>query len=195
MTPDRRDADLIEIQVVGELLTQAECDELEAMLAKLFLPSFTARERYIARLAAKNAFRLRAGRDSDLTALRAKVEQLNSRYGYTIPVSKGAYGPTLREPAVLVSDVLALLASPPPSPEPQTWQPMETAPKDGTNILLTDGRRVSQGGWFHQPEGEPDATVGWWSVDCIVDPTNWMHMPAPTGADHASVGRGGDHGA
>jgi len=56
------------------------------------------------------------------------------------------------------------------------WQPIETAPKDDTQILLTDGSEVSQGWW------EPD--YGWlgWEVYRAVHrftPTHWMPLPDP----------------
>lgn len=57
------------------------------------------------------------------------------------------------------------------------WQPIETAPKDGTRILL------------HPPQFVADvAAVGYWSkfgcwadrqaVDPTWSPTHWMPMPA-----------------
>lgn len=60
--------------------------------------------------------------------------------------------------------------------KPLEWQPIETAPKDGTNILV------------HSPEGEQ---VAWWSEgwnkflttgggdDLWDEPTNWMPLPLP----------------
>jgi len=75
------------------------------------------------------------------------------------------------------------------------WQPIETAPKDGTQIMLTNGKDVAQGWWEHQEpyireqrdtEGhyidqqEHDGFDGW--LDCEggmqPDPTHWMPLPA-----------------
>lgn len=63
------------------------------------------------------------------------------------------------------------------------WQPIETAPKDGTNILV------------FTPKGKARAGVvcgihcGWWTTlfdewttsdgDCEMDPTHWMPLPEP----------------
>lgn len=70
------------------------------------------------------------------------------------------------------------------------WQPIETAPKDGTTILLASGKYVLTGYWETDP--------GWaWKFDgpcwgiCEVEddyysvykfpdwPTHWMPLPEP----------------
>lgn len=60
------------------------------------------------------------------------------------------------------------------------WRPIETAPKDGTNILLCGGANVSQGGWLTgaMQGAEDESCAGWWAVGCIENPTHWMPMPA-----------------
>lgn len=75
------------------------------------------------------------------------------------------------------------------------WLPIESAPKDGTNIVLTNGKDVAQGWWEHQEpyiceqrdtEGnyidqqEHDGFDGWLDVDGGMgpDPTHWMPLPA-----------------
>ena len=59
------------------------------------------------------------------------------------------------------------------------WQQIETAPKDGTSVLLFDGEQISYGGWTTL------ISAGWWSVDALENqPTFWMPLPpAPTGQD------------
>ena len=71
------------------------------------------------------------------------------------------------------------------------WQPIETAPKDGTHVLLSDGIKVRTG-WFtkwHSPFAAKDAE-GWalnWNSEFSVpdetmEPTHWMPLPdAPEG--------------
>ncbi len=54
------------------------------------------------------------------------------------------------------------------------WQPIETAPKDGTEILLTDGH-YKRTGWYAK-------RIGVWSMDAAVSlamPTHWAPLPAP----------------
>lgn len=83
----------------------------------------------------------------------------------------------------------------PVQPEiPKDWQPIETAPKDGTNILLTNGITVAQGWWEHEDpfvresrdlhgayadQMESDGFDDW--LDCEggmrPNPTHWMPMP------------------
>lgn len=67
------------------------------------------------------------------------------------------------------------------------WQLIETAPRDGTELLLCVEGRVRYGS-FHQAqldEGdtEPDTYSGWYACDCNwqmcerVEPTLWAPMP------------------
>ena len=85
----------------------------------------------------------------------------------------------------------------PPKLKPLTgWQPIETAPRDGTEILMTNGVNVSSGQWFseyggtYDQEGAPNGDGcddGWsdWSGGMQPDPTHWMPLPPPPiEADH-----------
>ena len=62
-----------------------------------------------------------------------------------------------------------------------TWQPIETAPKDGTAALI-----------FSKDDAFGPVIVGWWENDdeawwgphsYIVRPTHWMPLPDPPKED------------
>lgn len=57
------------------------------------------------------------------------------------------------------------------------WEPIETAPKDGRQVLLANGAHVDQG-WWEDDDGE----TGWFSWLCFPakgEPTHWMPLPEP----------------
>jgi hypothetical protein len=64
-----------------------------------------------------------------------------------------------------------------------TWQPIETAPKDGTLILLANIEDI------HDPWvvcGQWNKGAGWYNQfacagngDCKIRPTHWMPLPPP----------------
>jgi hypothetical protein len=75
------------------------------------------------------------------------------------------------------------------------WQPIETAPKDGTAIWLAcegkiylgygedDERPYRSGGWelkatFRRFDDRPDEICGTWTSR-NVEPTHWMPLPDP----------------
>jgi hypothetical protein len=53
------------------------------------------------------------------------------------------------------------------------WQPIETAPKDGTNLLVTDGK-ITALGWHDEFDAPEDPWCGY-----IKRPTHWMPLPPP----------------
>lgn len=53
------------------------------------------------------------------------------------------------------------------------WRPIETAPMDGTNILVTDGE-ITQLGWHDEFDEPDDPWCGY-----IKRPTHWMPLPDP----------------
>lgn len=74
------------------------------------------------------------------------------------------------------------------------WRSIETAPKDGTNVILTNGDTVAQGWWADEPgyirehrdsdgvylgQDESDGFMGWMDCDGGMqpDPTHWMPLP------------------
>ena len=78
--------------------------------------------------------------------------------------------------------------------ERMTWQPIDTAPKDGTRVLLWDGRCVTCGGFDalldeNFPGKEWQGMARYWGSSSYfilsIRPTHWMQMPEPPEADHA----------
>jgi len=72
---------------------------------------------------------------------------------------------------------------------PEGWQPIETAPKDGTQILIASGRWINKASWddnaqFGNNEG---IKPGWVIHDCedyfysvaTDSATHWMPLPHP----------------
>ena len=79
------------------------------------------------------------------------------------------------------------------------WQPIETAPKDGVTILITDGRSVAAGCWAPQLHGDDFAWAfvdDWSQADAeeeAVKPnafrtgsvTHWRPLPTPPAGEAA----------
>ena len=78
--------------------------------------------------------------------------------------------------------------------EPKGWQPISTAPRDGTSILtyvkVSDTSIVRLASWSEVPKelieaGDPDDTgwasycssVSWELLDGVFAPTHWMPCP------------------
>ena len=88
-----------------------------------------------------------------------------------------------------------LYTTPPAAAVSEPWQPIETAPEDGTEILMTNGVDVSSGQWFSEyggtfdQDGAPNGDeidAGWmdWSGGMQPEPTHWMPLPpAPSGVN------------
>lgn len=77
------------------------------------------------------------------------------------------------------------------------WQPIETAPMDGTSVLLTAGKAVWQGHYIaNRPPGEPP--YRWneygprWTRSGLAEigffPTHWMPLPEPPPAQNLAQG-------
>lgn len=64
------------------------------------------------------------------------------------------------------------------------WQPIETAPKDGTRILaIVAGRHPDTGEPFIPDVVEWDGgrwfSENWWDDNALYSPTHWMPLPNP----------------
>lgn len=69
------------------------------------------------------------------------------------------------------------------------WQPIETAPKDGTVILLSDSIETTCGYWGAPVSvfKRPDQWLSYWPMKKSAIgslPTHWMPLPCPP-ADRA----------
>lgn len=82
------------------------------------------------------------------------------------------------------------------------WQPIETAPKDGSAVLLAAPGRVTCGSWLapsdepriyyregYAPEAEWDDFEPFWQSEDggftqDAPPTHWMPMPEPPDTKH-----------
>lgn len=75
------------------------------------------------------------------------------------------------QPWVKYEDYAVLLAA-------TTWRPIETAPKDGTEVLLNCDGYFQIGSWCYD-ESEPARTV--WACGSFMfhGPTHWMPLPNP----------------
>tara|TARA_R110002051_G_scaffold245048_1_gene304845 strand:+ start:180 stop:374 length:195 start_codon:yes stop_codon:yes gene_type:complete len=60
------------------------------------------------------------------------------------------------------------------------WQPIETAPKNETRILLAGEGFVCECRWYHDDWQDP--VYNEWSFEAI--PTHWMPLPEPPKGDN-----------
>jgi hypothetical protein len=64
------------------------------------------------------------------------------------------------------------------------WQPIESAPRDGTNILVWWPAQMHCPVTAHWNTGKwSDAGIGWkltgWGMAMQTEPTHWMPLPLP----------------
>jgi len=78
------------------------------------------------------------------------------------------------------------------------WQPIETAPTDGTCMLLWGRYALDEQGWFSEPLYGQFSGVKWviWGAGIRFNcrPTHWYSLPDPPNekAPRAGEGAGGD---
>lgn len=64
------------------------------------------------------------------------------------------------------------------------WQPIETAPRDGTAILVTDGQ-TQRVAWTQHPAEHGNVAAWTYYITrsgayvVIMNPTHWMPLPSP----------------
>lgn len=73
------------------------------------------------------------------------------------------------------------------------WQTIESAPRDGTLVLLTDGYHLAVAAWVPELYPHADQRNAYWAIsDWHNEPihlrggyaaTHWMPLPAPPGGD------------
>lgn len=66
------------------------------------------------------------------------------------------------------------------------WMPIESAPRDGSFVLLYPGRelRVSMGNYYTSEDEDPEFSNIWQCMDSDAEPswctpTHWMPLPSP----------------
>jgi hypothetical protein len=93
--------------------------------------------------------------------------------GTPINENKDADGKLICE---LVNNLDTIIAALQPSGE-MGWQPIETAPKDGTNVLVGHERAVFSGWWSESAGGWVDGSTDMYEDLIVYHPTHWQPLP------------------
>ncbi len=64
-------------------------------------------------------------------------------------------------------------------PDAEGWMPIETAPKDGTVILLGHEAAVFDGWWYEAESAWVDGERNMYDDYCHYNPTHWQPLPEP----------------
>jgi hypothetical protein len=148
-----------------------------------------------------NHFAARQKLDEVATALRTlrasmeAAEPVMYHVSFNKGVSWTAYEFKFKPSLVSNPDVLVvpLYTHAQPVEQPH-WQPIETAPKDGEQIMLSNGEVVAQGHWYYSApfireirdidgryvdQDESDGYEGWMDAigGMLPEPTHWMPLP------------------
>lgn len=60
------------------------------------------------------------------------------------------------------------------------WKPIETAPKDGTEVLLWGALKEGMHPWKYIGSWFPSRDGGFWVAHALrIHPTNWAPLPPP----------------
>jgi hypothetical protein len=112
---------------------------------------------------------------ADIAALTARVAQLEAALRCIIAACEADTPPSYGA----IKKVAHAALTQPAQLAPSAWRPIETAPQDGTYVLVVEGQFVSQArfvsdsGWF---EANNEPTDHWGGP---FSPTHWQPMPLP----------------
>ena len=89
----------------------------------------------------------------------------------------------------LIDDLLAALKDAAALSEGEMeWRPIETAPKDGTLVLVGHETAVFDGWWDENSGGWVDGSTDMYEDLIVYQPTHWMPLPAsPSVKEHGNV--------
>jgi len=116
----------------------------------------------------------------EVVAYRLRDDEASERYGKDVFVywSANEFRDHPSKPKLLALIEPLTIAT--PKPEPMTWQPIETAPKDGSDVLVCSTQcvgRFAVASWDGE-EWRDMGDIGWAGMDGGGNqPTHWMPIP------------------